>query len=518
MDNKRMILCIFGVAVLVILITLCSTLGADQQAPETFRAPSDDIPKPQFFCGYCHILTYPHIINKGHATWQKDKHNKTPCIECHYGLSGQETGDTLSNPVKSPHLNPSPITPVPYSEKNKPAGPPVNFTHIAIGTKSILTHSTISDVNCTTSRCHGKPDDNFLTKKIKFTAKVPFIHQKHLDKQNQIEGQQMHCTTCHQHETSRKHFEVSRETCFLCHFKNTKFDDGRSKCTACHQLPEKPIQTSGEKPITHKMLQDANVPCGSCHYELIKGGGEVKYELIMENGAIKNAMIMGGGAIKPKSCQSCHDEAQDLEKMFDMRLMHQKHVAIKNARCFDCHKPIRHTNGNVVEPIKNACASCHPDHHKFQRLLIQGPKRKGVSETPDRMFVARANCLACHTEQAMGAKGELTLKASGKTCVSCHSKDHDKMLKEWVDELTQELKFANELADEAQQKITTSAGKASEAKLQKARAMLQEGRDDLHIVASGNGVHNRKYAMLLIDAAVNRFDDLIADLEDTDSK
>ena len=43
--------------------------------------------------------------------------------------------------------------------------------------------------------------------------------------------------------------------------------------------------------------------------------------------------------------------------------------------------------------------------------------------------------------------------------------------------------------------------------------MLKEGQDNLRIVEYGNGVHNRKYAMMLIDSAIISFEDLIDDLE-----
>ena len=40
--------------------------------------------KTQFFCGYCHILTYPKVIKKAHASWKIGKHKDVSCEECHY--------------------------------------------------------------------------------------------------------------------------------------------------------------------------------------------------------------------------------------------------------------------------------------------------------------------------------------------------------------------------------------------------------------------------------------------------
>ncbi len=44
--------------------------------------------------------------------------------------------------------------------------------------------------------------------------------------------------------------------------------------------------------------------------------------------------------------------------------------------------------------------------------------------------------------------------------------------------------------------------------------MLEQGHEDLNIVQYGNGVHNKKYSIMLIDAAITRFEDLIDFLEE----
>jgi hypothetical protein len=491
MRSQKMIREIYVMAAVVILVLFSAASGAEDKPALRAELPKPNVPQPQSFCGFCHLVTYPEVFQKTYETWEKGKHKKFGCVDCHYP----------PKPVRKTHI---------------PDKAAKDFSYVQLGGETVTTIPNIKDASCITADCHGKPDDDFKTKKIKFAEKVSYIHNPHLDKKNQIQGQEVHCTTCHQRESEKNHFEVSKESCFLCHFKNTRFAQGRGKCTLCHALPEKPIQTSGEKPITHQMLQDAKVRCGSCHYELIKGGGEIKYELVIEKGEIKNAQIMGGGEIKKESCLGCHHEDKYLKEVGNTKLMHKGHVTQKNARCFDCHTTIPHKKEGFVDPIKNECSACHPDHHSYQRLLAKGPKRKGITETPDRMFVARTNCLGCHVERAMGKKGELTLKGSGKTCVGCHTKDHDKMLKDWVDEVTREAKSAQELEDEAKEKIASSAGKVPKGKLDKARQMLKEAQDNLRIVEYGNAVHNKKYAMMLLDAAMNNLEDLIYDLEEQD--
>ncbi len=456
----------FCITTAVALLLAGTAMGAESKS-QVLKDPLQlDIPQPQFFCGSCHVLTYPGIFQKSYDTWKESKHQNANCVDCHYPpKTGEKQKQSLEKDVAA-------------EKKHISENPPERFSYIPIGGETVKTRPRIDDAGCMTAACHGNPKDQFKTKKIKFAEKAVYVHQPHLDIKNQIKGQKVNCTTCHQHDSEKKHFEVSKATCFLCHFKNTTFAEGRSKCTLCHKLPEKPIQTSGDKPITHQMLQEAKVQCGNCHYDLIRGGGQIRYELVIEAGQIKNAQIMGGGRIKLESCSNCHDQASFLKESANQKLMHEQHVTIKNSRCFDCHNPIFHEKADIEKPssIRKACMTCHPDHHKFQELLIKGPKRSGVSHTPDPMLKVRTNCLGCHIERGIGQKGEPTLKASGKTCVACHTKEHDKMLKSWTEELSREMEDALALEADAKETLAEFKETLSKEDLYKFRKMLKDGQ------------------------------------------
>jgi predicted CXXCH cytochrome family protein len=234
---------------------------------------------------------------------------------------------------------------------------------------------------------------------------------------------------------------------------------------------------------------------------------------------------LNAGQIKKENCLACHDRAKALKEDRNKKLMHQKHVTIKNARCLDCHQPILHTKADLDQPVMAAyagsdmsqpklpgCAACHSEPHRYQRLLSAGPKRPGVSRTPDFMFKARTNCLGCHIEKESNAKGQIIMKASAKTCVRCHTKDHKKMLQEWKTELTDEVKYSQEIEQEAL--AAFAKAKLTEPRLAEARKMLSNGRENLNIVKFGNGVHNKKYSIMLIDAAITHFEDMIEYLEE----
>jgi formate-dependent nitrite reductase cytochrome c552 subunit len=128
------------------------------------------------------------------------------------------------------------------------------------------------------------------------------------------------------------------------------------------------------------------------------------------------------------------------------------------------------------------------------------------------MYKARTNCLGCHLEQKFTEKGQRVLIASGKACVRCHTKDHNKMLKDWKTELAKEIKYTKEVEQQALKALAKHKPKLTKEKLAEFREMLKQGRADLSIVQFGNGVHNKKYSMMLLDAALTNFEDVIDEL------
>jgi hypothetical protein len=498
-----------------------TALGAEEKITLKMELPPPDVPQPQLFCGYCHVLTYPGVVQKGFELWKKDKHNKFGCVECHYPPKGAEAKPTAT--PSGTEVMPAHI----------PKNPPERFSYLPLGGETVMTRPKISDASCMTAACHGKPDDQFKTKKIKFTEKVLFVHEPHLDKKKQIEGQMVTCTSCHQHETDKKKFEVTKQSCHLCHFKNVKFNESRGKCELCHELPQKPIQTSGEKPITHQILKDAKVSCGSCHYDVIQASGRAKYEAYFEKGVLKTAMVMGAGDIKNENCLACHDQAKALKEVANKKLMHEKHVTVKTARCFDCHQVIMHKKSESNQPlvadgddkktqfqkpmseqfVTDSCLACHPKPHELQRQLAEGMKRKDVPGTPGFHYKARATCLACHLERQLTKKGAPVLMASAKTCSGCHP-GRQKLLQDWKTDLENMIKDTLELQKEALDALSAAEAKLDKPKQTEVRNMLQEGQQNLKMVQFGNGVHNKKYALYLLDAAMIRFEDALDYIEE----
>jgi hypothetical protein len=83
------------------------------------------------------------------------------------------------------------------------------------------------------------------------------------------------------------------------------------------------------------------------------------------------------------------------------------------------------------------------------------------------------------------------------------------MLKDWKKELADEIEYTIDVEKEALEALTASKSKLSKDALAKAMTMLGEGKENLNIVRYGNGVHNKKYSIMLIDAAITKFEDMI---------
>ncbi len=90
------------------------------------------------------------------------------------------------------------------------------------------------------------------------------------------------------------------------------------------------------------------------------------------------------------------------------------------------------------------------------------------------------------------------------------------MLEDWKKELAEEIEYAQDVEKEALEALTTSKSKLSEAELAEAMKILNEGQESLNIVRYGNGVHNKKYSIMLLDAAITRFEDLIDYIEESE--
>jgi len=519
---KKIGLMLLGLVLFV--TTTCLLVAAQEKASPNKVSPDRRAAEKseQFFCGYCHVLTYPEVMKKSHKTWKDDKkHNDIGCVECHYPPDLPAIAEHRKIPRTKVEAD---------KEKKKKTDWDFMKTELEIFSKlvttlnmdetSVLRKPKIDDGSCATSDCHPtdrpkKKEGEYWAKKIKFTeyeklvnekkekVEILFTHKEHYDKKKWVEGQEMHCVTCHKKETGKKHFEVSKESCYLCHFKDARkearFGEDRAKCSLCHKIPETPFKKAEnpeEKPVTHKDLEDRKVSCASCHLELVKGKGEIKEE----------------------KCLDCHENEKRLMKELDNKqLMHKEHVAKQTAACFNCHAPIEHKGMlkafTYVDASLADCKVCHSEPHIYQRLLLAGEGGKGMDKAyPIKHHDVKTTCMACHTKEAHDTKGRKIKAAEEKTCVDCHNKEAGEQMEKWKKDMAEALKEAKAAEKAATDAMEKAMGKVPDKELQKAIVLIKRGQENLRLVDAGGGAHNKKFATLVLDTAIADFDEALAAL------
>lgn len=463
---------------------------------------------PTFCGGTCHTMT------EQYEAWKIDTHHasnnegriQANCVDCHF-LPGEK-----------------------YSIKAKLEGLRHLAAYLYDPDAPLPIRPKIPDGACLRGGCHDNGE--FRDKELRYTEKIRFNHTVHLG-EKALDGQKLACDDCHFKVTAEKHFEVPQDICFLCHlklgkpvlaeakeertpggkkkpivqrisFKQTpsiEFNAGASRCDICHVIPTRSLQaqkqTNGDgkdKPITHQTLQERGVPCESCHFETVKGHGEIDTGNVVSNG-----------------CLTCHNRSPELLATANKKtLMHDKHVATRAADCFDCHSVIEHRNRtDHLDFVRNDCELCHQDQHKYQKLLLAGISiAEGVPETPQLMAGVNTNCMACHIKKSL-LNNHPVRRGAGEACVGCHTDEHKKMLRYWETTLEKEVVAVKEARAEAQELLVAAEGAIPADLVEEAKTMMREGDGFLAIVEVGNGVHNKKYSILLLDEAIGNFEDSI---------
>lgn len=457
---------------------------------------------PSFCGGTCHTMTEQYVA------WKADKHHasnnvagmQANCVDCHFLPGGK------------------------YSLKAKYEGLRHLAAYLYDPNAPLPIRPVIPDGACLRSGCHD--DGKFEDKELVFSDKAKFKHAVHLS-DKALDGNKISCDTCHIKVTEKQHFEVPKEICYLCHlnlesptlqkaatqaeqsqpvaqisFRNDPsidFNEGISRCDICHTIPTKSLQAqlvAGDtlrEPITHQTIKSAGVACESCHFEVVKGHGEIETGNVVSNG-----------------CLRCHNRSEALlASAADKTQMHSKHVPAK-ADCFDCHKVIEHKNRtDHLDFVRNDCTLCHQDQHKYQKWLLAGiPVNNDVPASPHLMFNVNVNCMACHTVKKL-IKGHAVRSADGATCAACHKPEHKDMLEDWKQAVLREVRSVEEIEKEALDAYNAAKDGLDDDKKKQAEEAFAKARELLDIVRFGNGVHNKKYAINILDKAFTGFEDII---------
>jgi nitrate/TMAO reductase-like tetraheme cytochrome c subunit len=304
------------------------------------------------------------------------------------------------------------------------------------------------------------------------------------------------CSACHQYDaTGQRHLSVTVQNCYTCHFAHESFNRGTAECLKCHEPPARVVFVHGtEAPASGPVLMDhrdivaRGIDCASCHLDVVRGSASVS----------------------ERECRHCHDQDRFLVDFATrttetVEEYHALHVAQQRARCEDCHHavvhalldPLRETPTGFLEPILNDCQHCHPGHHREQVEMLAGVGGVGVPrDTPNAMLGSRLNCRACHVEAGEGAKGDAVVRATQQACVACHSDDYARLFEQWRSEVSV-------LLEETQARLARleRAAAARPALPEDLRERIEAARRNVRFVAVAGGMHNKHFALQLLDAA-----------------
>lgn len=408
--------------------------------------------RPQF-CRSCHIME-PY-----YASWQESTHSDVTCIKCHFppGVAEEVRGKMLGLVQLAKYVTQS-QGPRPMAE--------------------------VSDASCLRSGCH---ETRTLAGEVDFHG-IPFNHTPHLE--NLRRGKKLRCTSCHSQIVQGSHMTVTPSTCFLCHFKEGRFNEGIGACTRCHQIPEEEFQLAGGLTFSHELAFERGVDCAFCHSDLIRGDGSVP----------------------PERCGVCHNRKDQLERREDHQFIHDKHVTEHKVDCLDCHLEIHHSlDQQKTEHAASNCASCHPDHHREQVNLIEGIGGKTTTPHGGAMSAVRVDCRACHRMQEVSATGSVLWKASVLTCAECHDDGIIDRVKLYHNDMQTALSDLQ--AEVGRLREALRDGDLAEDRLADATSRLDDLDDDLEFLSVGKGIHNVHYASSLTAAVLEQLRSLCAELE-----
>ncbi len=326
------------------------------------------------------------------------------------------------------------------------------------------------------------------------------------------------CAACHTYDAAgTHHFSVNHQTCFTCHFTHQAFNRDTGECLKCHEPPARMIAVHSQPPgpagagafpattvatatlMDHRDIVSRGIDCASCHFDVIRGSAEVS----------------------ARDCTHCHDQARYVAE-FDGRttetveMYHRVHVAAQHAQCTDCHRAVGHglidphqqePERGFLRPVLDDCQHCHPRHHREQVALLTGTGGVGPARPmPNAMFGSRLNCRACHKQPGSDFKGDPLVKATEATCVACHSEDYRTLFQQWQAELGTYQEQARAALGRVEARIAAlhGVGKTAPAEVE---ARLSAARENLQLVEAGNGIHNKNYALQLLDICIRDVDE-----------
>ncbi len=375
-------------------------------------------------CGSCHIMK-PY-----YDSWLTSSHADIACVECH-------------------------ISPGITAELRKKYEAISMVASYFTGQYGSNPWAEVDDAACL--ECHQRR----LLAGREVYAGVLFDHTPHLTELRR--GKRLRCTSCHAQIVQGSHITVTSSTCMICHFKDQEAGQGTSKCTLCHEVPDK-IVDAGGLDFDHGDVSRFGMECIACHTPSESDAGSVSKE----------------------RCMICHNRPDQLAEFENGDLLHQSHVTDHKIECTNCHLEIEHVRPPHTQEADTACSSCHTSGgHSPQHDLYAGIGGKGVDPSPDVMFRAGVRCEGCHI-----GEGEIASSADEISCMSCHGPGYLKIFEGWQRALGQRTAAVRRQLDRTVRALGASDSQA-----------LDDAWSNLRLVERGRGIHNPTYSLAILEAA-----------------
>ncbi|RMF08443.1 MAG: hypothetical protein D6762_05615 [Candidatus Neomarinimicrobiota bacterium] len=396
------------------------------------------------FCTTCHYMQ-PY-----YNAWKHSEHHDVTCTDCHFppGIRNKVKGKFTAIAMVANYMTG-------VYKKSKP-------------------WAEIEDASCLREGCHTT---EALAGKIEFKPGVAFDHKPHLN--NLRRNKKLRCTSCHSQIVQGEHISVTETTCFLCHFKDSRYSRPVKTCTTCHAPPVK-TEANQAVPYDHTYVLNQHIDCQKCH----------------------GSMQVGDGAVPMERCSTCHAEPDKIDQYTNVDLVHQNHVTDHKVECQTCHLGIQHKSIARTNEIVPACSSCHESEHLEQLTLFTGRDNHRNYVLPNPMFEAGLNCQACHIfhENSPNSFLDKVTVAKGESCERCHGKGYAKLFQRWESIMNEKASLVGNCIDQLQQAADSPA--LPTAKREQAQSLLQEALYDYRLVTQGNVVHNVAFSdTLLVEAA-----------------
>ncbi len=404
------------------------------------------------FCGTCHIMK-PY-----YQSWKHSSHNRIACVECHI----------------------SPGITAEVRKKFEAMSMVVKYITATYGTKP---WAEVDDAACL--RCHER---RLLEGRVNFRG-VGFDHRPHLIEARR--GLRLRCTSCHSQIVQGTHLTVTVSTCAFCHFKDQGPNEGLGQCTKCHEIPER-VKTAGGQAFDHSQVAAYDMPCSSCHGDIVRGTGRVPLQ----------------------RCQGCHNQPERFAKYNDPVLLHRMHVTVHKVDCQDCHDVIEHglpphrlsaSHSPVTLATRTdagVCAGCHGAGHSPQQLLYTGLGARGVAPMPGPMAVVGVTCQGCHDPRfsvqaaSVGPANPAITPAGVVSCMACHGPSYRRIFAGWKEGI-------DGRTDAMRGLMQSTAAALGGAKSQ----AWEDAQWNFALVERGHGIHNINYAYVVLDKTFDQMNE-----------